>query len=307
MQLDIVTAGAPDEDALSALADLAARLLSRHPPLTRVLHTTLAPPPPPSARRRRRRAPPSDDVPPTVVLAAREGRPFVARVARPGGGGGGVLRFEVAPRAFWQVNDGGTDDLLRLAAAAAARGRALAGALASPARLLDLYCGAGLFAVGLLSAGAGGEGEGEEGTSSFAAARGLERGADAVAAARANAARNGVGARARFDEADLAFRGAPPAVLAEALADDGRTELVVVVDPPRAGLGGALRRALRGSAARVLVYVSCDPQTLGRDVAELCGGGGGGEGRPFRLEEVTPVDLTPHAARVECVCLLWRP
>ena len=52
------------------------------------------------------------------------------------------------------------------------------------------------------------------------------------------------------------------------------------------------------------MYVSCDAQTLGRDLAELCGAEGAGAA--FRLARAMPVDLTPHAARIEAVCLLWR-
>merc|ERR1712129_291820 len=78
-----------------------------------------------------------------------------------------------------------------------------------------------------------------------------------------------------------------------------------VTDPPRAGLSSAMRAALRQSSARVLVYVSCDAQTLGRDLADMCGREGAAPA--FRLARATPVDLTPHAARVETVCLLWRP
>ena len=186
-------------------------------------------------------------------------------------------------------------------AAAAGAEAAAAGAEAAAAgrctRLVDLFCGAGLFAVSLAATGR------------FASVLGLELGSDAVRSAGVNARANGVGALCRFEATDLAFSGAPPAALAAALAPqppsaDG-SELVVVVDPPRAGLGGAMRAALRQSSARVLLYVSCDAQTLGRDVADLCGAEGA---RPaFRLARATPVDLTPHAARVETVCVLWRP
>ena len=60
------------------------------------------------------------------------------------------------------------------------------------------------------------------------------------------------------------------AAAAAALAPGG-VDLAVVVDPPRAGLSGAMRGALRRSTCSVLVYVSCDAQTLGRDLAALCG------------------------------------
>ena len=233
-----------------------------------------------------------------------------------------------------QVNDLGTDELVRLAAEGIELGLALArgeqalhsaagdgheaaaagveaaatGAEAAAAgveaaaagrctRLLDLFCGAGLFGVSLAATGR------------FASVLGLELGSDAVRSAAVNARANGVGALCRFEATDLAFSGAPPAALAAALAPqppsaDG-SELVVVVDPPRAGLGGAMRAALRQSSARLLLYVSCDAQTLGRDAADLCGAEGAGPA--FRLARATPVDLTPHAARVETVCVLWRP
>ena len=186
-------------------------------------------------------------------------------------------------------------------AAAAGAEAAAAGVEAAAAgrctRLLDLFCGAGLFGVSLAATGR------------FASVLGLELGSDAVRSAAVNARANGVGALCRFEATDLAFSGAPPAALAAALAPqppsaDG-SELVVVVDPPRAGLGGAMRAALRQSSARLLLYVSCDAQTLGRDAADLCGAEGAGPA--FRLARATPVDLTPHAARVETVCVLWRP
>ena len=144
VQLDLVTAGAPSAAALAALEALAASLLEAHPPLARVLHTVATTPPPPdsasgSARggrggrggkgggggkggRRQRRSPDatrggaSVAEPVTTVIAARgggEGTHLRAVVARPGGGT--ALRFEVAPRGFWQVNDDeGTDELYSL-------------------------------------------------------------------------------------------------------------------------------------------------------------------------------------------------
>ena len=312
VHLDLVTAGAPSAGARATLAALAEELLARHPPLARVLHTEEPPPPPPDTgaargRRRQRRgaAAGARATSSTATLAARgggAGADLTAVVARPGGGA--ALRFAVAPRAFWQVNDGGTDDLVRLVAECAAQGLELSRGRgrgrepaeeeeARPARLLDLFCGAGLFGVSLATTGR------------FDSVLGLELGEDAVRSAGANARANGVGALCRFVATDLAFSGGtPPAVLTDALASSA-SDLVAVVDPPRAGLSGAMRRALRRSSARVLVYVSCDAQTLGRDLAELCGAPEGA-GAAFRLARAMPVDLTPHAARIEAVCLLWR-
>jgi 23S rRNA (uracil1939-C5)-methyltransferase len=74
---------------------------------------------------------------------------------------------------------------------------------------------------------------------------------------------------------------------------------VVVVDPPRAGLGrkGVSRVGEIGTHA--LVYVSCNPATLASDVAQLRGFG-------YRLECVTPVDMFPHTPHIECVARLFR-
>ena len=321
VQLELVTAGAASSAALAALAALAASLLEAHEPLVRVLHTEAPVPPPPDTgasrgrRRQRRGASPDACAEAVAVLAARGGGDSLAvAVQRPGGGA--PLRFEVPPRGFWQVNDGGTDLLVRLVAdgvalgLASVRGNELPVAAHGAGReagreeerrpveeaprrlaLVDLYCGSGLFGVSLAA------------TTSFASVLGLELGAEAVAAAEANAAANGVGALCRFEAADLAFSGRPPAGLAAALAPGG-VDLAVVVDPPRAGLSGAMRGALRRSTCSVLVYVSCDAQTLGRDLAALCGAEGAGTA--FRLARATPVDLTPHAARVETVCVLSR-
>ena len=140
VQLDLVTAGAPSAAALAALKALAASLLAAHPPLARVLHTVATRPPPPDSGgarggegrggagarggggrggggarggRRQRRSPDATRgrgpvaEPVSVVIAARgggEGAHLRALVARPGGGA--ALRFEVAPRGFWQVRVG---------------------------------------------------------------------------------------------------------------------------------------------------------------------------------------------------------
>ena len=74
---------------------------------------------------------------------------------------------------------------------------------------------------------------------------------------------------------------------------------VIVVDPPRAGLLPAVIEAITASAAKRLVYVSCDPATLARDLRLLVDGG-------FRLIEVQPLDMFPHTQHIECVSTLDR-
>jgi len=71
----------------------------------------------------------------------------------------------------------------------------------------------------------------------------------------------------------------------------------VLVDPPRAGLHPGVGNRLIHLGAPRLVYVSCNPSTLGRDLALLC------ESR-YRLDWVRPVDMFPHTPHIECVAAL---
>lgn len=73
----------------------------------------------------------------------------------------------------------------------------------------------------------------------------------------------------------------------------------VLVNPPRIGLAAKTPAALAGLGARRVVYVSCNPATLGRDLARFREHG-------FVIESVEPIDLFPHTAHVECVAVLTR-
>ena len=75
--------------------------------------------------------------------------------------------------------------------------------------------------------------------------------------------------------------------------------MTLVVDPPRAGLAASVPADIVKSGAQRMVYVSCDPATLARDIARLqdCG---------MQLERVQPVDMFPQTFRVECVCLMSK-
>lgn len=86
----------------------------------------------------------------------------------------------------------------------------------------------------------------------------------------------------------------------DALGPPDRPEIhAVLVDPPRAGLHpGVVTRLIQLGAPR-LVYISCNPSTLGRDLALLC------ESR-FALEWIQPIDMFPHTPHIECVAALKR-
>ena len=177
------------------------------------------------------------------------------------------LRFEVPAAGFFQTNPAVADELARRLADAVAE--------TAPGKVLELYCGVGVFSV-------------------LAARRlpecrftGIEIGQAAICCAAANAERAGVAARCRFFAAD-AERAR--------ISDDVET---VIVDPPRRGLAETLPRRLNASRARRLVYVSCAPDTLRRDLERLAAGG-------WRVSRAGVLDMFPGTAHFESLTILDR-
>jgi 23S rRNA (uracil1939-C5)-methyltransferase len=174
----------------------------------------------------------------------------------------------IAPGGFAQPSDEGAARLARRAAELAALdpgGRTLASR-----HVVELFAGSGTLSV-LLAARA----------ASFTA---VEIDPEACAAARQNLADRGLAARVIAADADA--WAIPPATN------------VVVLDPPRAGAPGAAR-AIAASGARVVVYVSCDPPTLGRDLGILTGGRLG-------ITHLETFELFPQTSHVETVVRLER-
>jgi 23S rRNA (uracil1939-C5)-methyltransferase len=75
---------------------------------------------------------------------------------------------------------------------------------------------------------------------------------------------------------------------------------LALVDPPRSGCHPKALQALQTLSPRAICYVSCDPSTLARDIATLCGSG------RYRLVAAQPIDMVPHTYHIECVALLAR-
>ncbi len=144
-------------------------------------------------------------------------------------------------------------------------------------RALDLYCGVGGISFALARTGA--------------RVLGVESHGAAVAAARRAAQRADLGDR-------VVFRAAQ----AHAIGEIARTYApdIVVVDPPRKGLEPAVRAVLAALSAEVLVYVSCDPRSLARDLAHL------GRAAGYRAASVTPYDLMPGTAHIETLAVCRR-
>lgn len=179
------------------------------------------------------------------------------------------LTFRLSVPSFYQVNREQAEVLY---------GRALAFAgLTGRETVLDLYCGIGTITL-VMARQAG-------------RAIGAEVIPAAVEDAKANAARNGV--------TNAEFLCADAAQAAQTLADRSLRPDVICVDPPRKGLAPAVIDAIVQMAPQRLVYVSCDPATLARDVKRM-------EEQGYVLQRAEAVDLFPRTAHVETVCLLSK-
>ncbi|MDY0062432.1 MAG: methyltransferase [Myxococcota bacterium] len=177
----------------------------------------------------------------------------------------GQIAVPLTPGAFHQASPVAGDLLIaEVRQAAAASGATHA---------LDLFCGVGAYALDLAATGL--------------TVTGVERDAAGIAAAR----RAAKSARLSLElvEADAT------AYLAAAEATPGRGELVVL-NPPRRGAAPELLARLAARRPRRIVYVSCHPTTLARDLARLASHG-------YALLQVRPVDLLPQTAQVEAVAV----
>ena len=179
------------------------------------------------------------------------------------------LVFRLSVPSFFQINRDQTERLYQTALDFAG--------LTGRETVLDLYCGIG--AISLCLAGRAGK------------VVGAEIVPQAVEDARENARRNGL-TNAEF------FCGDAGAV-AQKLAEEGVRPQVICVDPPRKGLGPEVPAVLAGMAPERIVYVSCDPATLARDVKRL------GE-LGYQAERAQSVDLFPRTAHVETVVLMSK-
>ena len=146
-------------------------------------------------------------------------------------------------------------------------------------RVLDLFCGLGNFALAAASRGA--------------AVIGVEGEPRLVERARENARRNGLDRTARFEAADLARPDALAPFLAEGVDR-------LVLDPPRSGAAQALRSLAGRRAPERIVYVSCHPGTLARDLGWLVRSLG------YRVRTLALADMFPHTSHVESIATLER-
>lgn len=176
-------------------------------------------------------------------------------------------KLDLSPNSFYQVNYHQTEVLYRLAKEFAD--------LTGKETILDLYCGAG--AIGLTMA------------DQAKAVIGIEIIPQAVENARANAAQNGI--------ENASFLCMDAAQGARELERQKMQPDVVILDPPRKGCDAALIHTVAEIAPQRIVYVSCDPATLARDLALF-------EELGYQAQRAVPVDLFPRTVHVETCVLL---
>lgn len=182
----------------------------------------------------------------------------------------GELEFLLSPVSFYQVNPVQTEVLYRqVLEYVGLTGREL---------VLDLYCGAGTISL-FLAKKAG-------------QVIGVEAQREAVQDAEDNACLNGI-ENAEFHHADV------EAYLERYIKGKSPSPDVVVLDPPRQGARQGVLKLLSELGPSRIVYVSCDPATLARDLRILAESG-------YEIMEAQPVDMFPQTSHIECVCLLER-
>lgn len=178
-------------------------------------------------------------------------------------------KFKISPRSFYQINHTQTEVLY---------GKAIEFAnLKKTDTVIDAYCGIGT--IGIIAARNAGK------------VYGVETVADAVKNARENCALNGVeNYKVEKDDAGRFM---------SRLAEKGEKINVVFTDPPRAGCSKEFLGSLVALSPERVVYVSCNPETLARDLEFL-------KKNKYTVEKIQPVDMFPHTKHIECAVSLKR-
>ncbi len=181
----------------------------------------------------------------------------------------GELVFEISPLSFFQVNPVQTEVLYNKALEYAD--------LKENDTVFDIYCGIGTISLFLAQ--------------KAKKVYGIEIVEDAIKDAKINANLN------NLDNVEF-YVGKAEEVVPK-MYKEGKTANVVVVDPPRKGCDEKVLDTIVSMKPDRVVYVSCNPSTLARDLAYL-------DERGYKCLEVQPVDMFPHTMHVECVCKLIK-
>jgi 23S rRNA (uracil1939-C5)-methyltransferase len=181
----------------------------------------------------------------------------------------GKYKFNISPLSFFQINPVQTEVLYNKALEYAG--------LTGNETVFDLYCGIGTISLFL--------------SEKAKKVIGVEVVPDAIADAKRNAQLNGI--------ENVEFLVGEAETVIPKLYEEGARADVVVVDPPRKGCDESLLKTLVDMQPKRIVYVSCNPSTLARDVKFLHENG-------FEVKYVQPVDMFPWSGHVESVALIER-
>jgi len=181
----------------------------------------------------------------------------------------GDIRFEISARSFYQVNPVQTEVLYNQALEYAG--------LTGEETVIDAYCGIGTISLFLAK--------------KAKQVMGVEIVEEAIEDAKRNAELNGF--------TNTYFEAGPAEEVIPRWYKEGKRADVLVVDPPRKGCDQALLNTIIEFKPKRVVYVSCNPSTLARDLRILEDGG-------YKTMEITPVDMFPQTTHVECVVLMSR-
>ena len=180
-------------------------------------------------------------------------------------------RFRISPKSFYQINPVQTEVLYNKAMEFAG--------LKGDETVLDAYCGIGTIGIVAAKRGAG-------------RVVGVELNGDAVKDAIINAKTNKL-QNIRFFKGDAGE-------FMEAAAEEEERPDVVFMDPPRAGSSEQFLRSLIKMSPKTVVYISCNPETLARDLRFLT------KNSDYRVRKIQPVDMFPHTEHIETVCCLYH-
>ena len=180
------------------------------------------------------------------------------------------VKFQISPLSFYQVNPEQTERLYSQALEYAA--------LTGDEVVWDLYCGIGTISLFLAK--------------SAKEVYGVEIVPQAIEDAKKNAEINGIH-NATF------YVGAAEDVVEDLYKDDAKRADVVMVDPPRKGCAESLLDTIVAMQPKRVVYVSCDPATLARDLKIL-------DQKGYQVKKARAVDMFPNSVHVETVCYLER-
>ncbi len=177
--------------------------------------------------------------------------------------------FRISPQSFYQVNPVQTQRLYEKAIACAG--------LSGREKVIDAYCGIGT--IGMIAAKYAKE------------VIGVELNGNAIRDARINARRNHI--------TNIRFYHEDAGKFMTGMASAGETADVVFMDPPRAGSDEAFLSSVMKLRPKRIVYISCSPRTLARDLKYLTGHG-------YAVREIRPVDMFCFSEHIECLTLLQK-